>query len=124
MTMYQKALTHVELSGPTYFGPLLEETMKLAQGCKQSGSNVYQTLLILTDGAIHDMDQTIDRIIQAANLPLSVIIVGVGNADFENMTKLDGDNGLYGHNGVRCPRDLVQFVPFREVGLNGDVLAK
>ena len=50
MTMYQKALTHVELSGPTYFGPLLEETLKLAQQCKQNGSKVYQTLLILTDG--------------------------------------------------------------------------
>ena len=40
------------------------------------------------------------------------------------MNRLDGDNGLYGNNGVKCPRDIVQFVPFRDVGLNGDVLAK
>lgn len=98
--------------------------MKLAHGCKQAGSNTYQTLLILTDGEIHDMDRTIDLVIQAANLPLSIIIVGIGNADFSNMDKLDGDNGLYGTNGVKCPRDLVQFVPFRDVKLNGDVLAK
>ena len=70
------------------------------------------------------MDRTIDLVIQAAQLPLSIIIVGVGNADFTNMNKLDGDNGLYGSNGVRCPRDLVQFVPFRDVKLNGDILAK
>ena len=70
------------------------------------------------------MEQTIDKIIQAANLPLSIIIVGVGNANFDAMTKLDGDNGLYGSNGVKAARDIVQFVPFRDVKLNGDLLAK
>jgi hypothetical protein len=98
--------------------------MKLAYVCKQGGSTTYQTLLILTDGEIHDMDQTIDKIIQAASLPLSIIIVGVGNASFDNMNRLDGDNGLYGSNGLRAQRDIVQFVPFREVGMNGDVLAR
>jgi hypothetical protein len=98
--------------------------MKLAQNCKQGGSNIYQTLLILTDGEIHDMDRTIDLVIQAANLPLSIIIVGIGSANFENMNRLDGDNGLYSSNGVRCARDIVQFVPFRDVKMNGDILAK
>jgi hypothetical protein len=63
MAMYKNALSHVELSGPTYFGTLIAETMKLAYECKKAGSNTYQTLLILTDGAIHDMDRTIDLII-------------------------------------------------------------
>jgi hypothetical protein len=70
------------------------------------------------------MDLTIDRLIEAASLPLSIIIVGVGNADFENMNRLDGDNGLYNSNGVKASRDIVQFVPFREVQLNADMLAK
>lgn len=98
--------------------------MKLAFECKKTGSNTYQTLLILTDGAIHDMDQTVELIIQAAGLPLSIIIVGVGNADFENMNRLDGDQGLFGKNGMRCPRDIVQFIPFRDVNMNGDILAR
>ena len=87
--------------------------MRLSMVCKQKGSTVYQTLLIITDGEIHDMDQTIDKLIQATELPLSIIIVGVGNANFENMSRLDGDNGLFGSNGVRARRDIVQFVPFR-----------
>ena len=97
--------------------------MKLAQNCKQGGSNIYQTLLILTDGEIHDMDRTIDLVIQAANLPLSIIIVGIGSANFDNMNRLDGDNGLYSSNGVRCARDIVQFVPFAEYSNNVDALA-
>lgn len=57
-------------------------------------------------------------------MPLSIIIVGVGNADFSNMNRLDGDGGLYNNKGDKLSRDIVQFVPFREVKLNPDILAK
>ena len=51
-------------------------------------------LLILTDGTIHDMQTTIKSLINSFHLPLSIIIVGVGNADFTDMEILDGDSGL------------------------------
>lgn len=59
------------------------------------------------------MDKTIDLLVANCNLPLSIIIVGVGNADFGMMEQLDGDNGLYDGRGNRAARDIVQFVPFR-----------
>ena len=37
------------------------------------------------------MQPTIDEIVKASGLPLSIIIVGVGDADFEAMEQLDGD---------------------------------
>lgn len=40
------------------------------------------------------------------------------------MNRLDGGNGLYASNGKRAPRDIVQFVPFRDVGINSDLLAQ
>lgn len=70
-------------------------------------------LLILTDGEIHDMDQTVQSICSNLRLPISIIIVGVGNDDFTNMRKLDGDDGSLNLNGVKAARDIVQFVPFR-----------
>jgi hypothetical protein len=45
----------------------------------------------LTDGVINDMQATIDQIVRASRLPLSIIIVGVGGAEFDQMTALDGD---------------------------------
>lgn len=58
-------------------------------------------------------------------MPLSIIIVGVGDAGFENMVRLDGDGGtLFNSKGQRVSRDIVQFVPFRDVKLNPDLLAK
>jgi hypothetical protein len=44
--------------------------------------------LVLQDGVISDMDRTIDRIVAASKLPISIVIVGVGKADFSNMVKL------------------------------------
>jgi hypothetical protein len=70
------------------------------------------------------MELTKNLLFEAAMLPLSIIIVGVGNANFENMVELDGDNGLYNSNGVKALRDIVQFVPFRDVKLNPDMLAR
>jgi hypothetical protein len=124
MGLYNKALTSVELAGPTYFGPIIREAFKMAEMNAREGSTTYQILLILTDGEIHDMDKTVDLLVENCNLPLSIIIVGVGNAEFSNMIRLDGDNGLYNSKGRKAQRDIVQFVPFREVGMNPDVLAR
>ncbi|EGR30079.1 hypothetical protein IMG5_142720 [Ichthyophthirius multifiliis] len=125
LNLYRYSLQYVSLSGPTLFGPILQETLKLANLCKSQGSQIYTVLLILTDGEIHDMENTIEAIIEASNLPLSVIIIGVGNSQFDNMQKLDGDNGqLAGQGGRKPSRDLVQFVPFRNANQNPIVLAQ
>jgi len=45
---------------------------------------------------------------------MSIIIVGVGEADFDSMEELDGDSvRLTAPNGKKAIRDIVQFVPFR-----------
>jgi len=45
----------------------------------------YNILLIITDGVINDLQDTIDQIVNASRMPLSIIIVGVGRADFSAM---------------------------------------
>jgi len=49
-------------------------------------------------------------------MPLSIVIVGVGNADFESMDVLDADEEpLYSKKYKKyMSRDIVQFVPFRD----------
>ena len=62
------------------------------------------------------MPQTKKLIVDSAYLPLSIIIVGIGNNkdEFEAMIELDGDEGLWDNQGRKAARDLVQFVPFYE----------
>ena len=40
------------------------------------------------------MQKTIDEVVKASGLPLSIIIVGVSDADFDAMDQLDGDVSL------------------------------
>ena len=71
-------------------------------------------LLIITDGQISDLYETKRAIISASSLPISIIIVGVGNADFDNMDALDSDDALLTAGGQRAKRDIVQFVPLNK----------
>jgi hypothetical protein len=41
--------------------------------------------MIITDGAITDMQKTVAEIVDLSSLPCSLIIIGVGTADFSNM---------------------------------------
>jgi hypothetical protein len=68
--------------------------MKVAQTYVNGPEDKYFILLILTDGEIHDMEETKRSIVESSHLPLSIIIIGIGSADFGNMHILDGDNGL------------------------------
>lgn len=71
-------------------------------------------LLLLTDGAVTDVEATREAVVRASYLPMSVIIVGVGCADFEAMEQLDADGGpLHTRSGEAAARDIVQFVPYR-----------
>ena len=70
---------------------------------------------MLTDGVLTDMNDTRSAIVRASFLPMSLIIVGVGNADFADMDMLDADNDILRDPAGRpAARDIVQFVPFRE----------
>ena len=75
--------------------------------------NHYYILLMLTDGAITDMIETVNCIVEASKLPLSIVIVGIGEDDFENMNILDDDiKPLVNSFGEIRKRDIVQFVKF------------
>jgi len=124
---YQRALQNINLYGPTYFSQIIEPVVSKIEMEEVSQYNQkYSILLIITDGIINDMKQTIDQIVRGSSKPLSIIIVGVGNADFSNMDTLDGDDeALYSTTYRRyCDADIVQFVPFNEFKNNPHLLAK
>ena len=58
----------------------------------------------------------------ASGLPISIIIIGIGDDEFELMVELDGDEVvLKNHKGEPTQRDIVQFVKyndFKQAGIN------
>ena len=109
---YKECLPKLLFSGPTLFTPLINKVTELAAGLNCSQSNQkYLVLLIITDGEINDMETTKTAIIRASDQPMSIIIVGVGSANFSSMDALDSDKQLVSGGGKTSKRDNVQFVP-------------
>ncbi|KAJ4895498.1 Protein BONZAI 3 [Raphanus sativus] len=117
MSAYSSALTNVALAGPTLFSHVVDKAAHIASQSLSQNSPKYFVLLIITDGVLTDMAGTIDALVRASDLPLSVLIVGVGNTDFAQMEILDADKGrrLESSTGRVATRDIVQFVPMKEV---------
>ena len=98
-------------AGPTEFAPIINKVISKIE----KNQLEYHILMILTDGVIDDLQETIDALVKGSFYPLSVIIIGIGDADFKNMEILDGDNvPLISSIGEKRMRDLVQFVPFNK----------
>lgn len=115
LAAYGAALQRVTLSGPTRFSEVIREASRRAAVPYTAAHQHYTILLLLTDGVLDDMEDTVAALVEASTLPLSVIIVGVGGADFSLMEELDGDRRpLETAGGRRVSRDIVQFVPMRD----------
>uniref|UniRef100_A0AAQ5Y9R2 C2 domain-containing protein n=1 Tax=Amphiprion ocellaris TaxID=80972 RepID=A0AAQ5Y9R2_AMPOC len=109
---YFQSLRTVQLYGPTNFAPVINKVANCA--AEITDGSQYFVLLMITDGVISDMVQTKEAVVNAASLPLSIIIVGVGPAEFDAMEELDGDEVRVSSRGRLAERDIVQFVPFRD----------
>uniref|UniRef100_A0A671YT20 Copine 8 n=1 Tax=Sparus aurata TaxID=8175 RepID=A0A671YT20_SPAAU len=112
MEAYYQSLKSVQLYGPTNFSPVINHVARYAASVKDGSQ--YFVLLIITDGVISDMAQAKESIVNASCLPMSIIIVGVGPAEFDAMVELDGDEVRISSRGRYAERDIVQFVPFRD----------
>jgi hypothetical protein len=112
---YQAAIQQVTLWGPTNVSPIINHVATFAQEVADSRkANNYFVLLLLTDGVISDMANTKAAIVKASSLPMSIIIVGIGSADFSDMHILDSDDCRLRSGNLLAERDIVQFVPFRD----------
>jgi hypothetical protein len=98
------------MSGPTVFTEVLQTAASTAisnqETAKAQGRQAYTVLLILTDGAVTDPAATARVLRECSTAPLSVVIVGVGNADFSQMQFLDDANA--------GDLDIAQFVSFNQ----------
>lgn len=117
---YKATLNRVQLYGPTIFSELLRTVgvivSRRTEAAVRAGNNslAYTVLLILTDGVISDQDATMAELIRLSALPVSIVIIGVGNEDFGQMHSLDSSNGPLRRGAEFALREFVQFVPYQD----------
>jgi Copine/C2 domain len=117
---YKNSFQYVELSGPTRFSGVLSKAVEEARA--SVGTKNYHLLMLFTDGAISasEMNRVKDLIVTASELPISIVIVCVGSADFSDMDKLDGDSvEITDSRGFKSVRDIVNTVKMNEIGYLG-----
>ena len=102
--------TGLVMSSPTDFTQVMEmaaqRSTKALQMAQQRGQQSYTILLIVTDGAVSDVNATAAAVQTLFDHPLSVVIVGVGTADFTSMKFLDDIPNM--------KRDFIQFVELNQ----------
>ena len=105
---------NVEFLAPTYFSPVINTIIEKIKDKKDESFN-YHILLIISDGNIYDIVETIDSIIESSKLPLSFIIIGVGDDIPSDMRELNGEYGkLISSNGEILDRDIVQYIHYND----------
>lgn len=99
-------LTDLTMSGPTDITSVVKAAASRAKKFEH-GSLRYGVLLVLTDGIVSDADTTRALLHAISDLPLTVLIVGIGAADFTRMNEIvEYSNSTSRHN--------VSFVSYRE----------
>jgi copine 4/6/7 len=74
------------------------------------GGMSYTILLILTAGHVENVRETRQALIEASEDPLSIVVVGIGDADFSEMHFLDERRDYEELGG----RHITKFIQFRD----------
>ncbi|RID68469.1 hypothetical protein BRARA_C00624 [Brassica rapa] len=113
---YKEIVPQLKLAGPTSFAPIIDMAMTIVE---QSGGQ-YHVLVIIADGQVtRSVDtengqlspqeqKTVEAIVQASKVPLSIVLVGVGDGPWDMMREFDD-------NIPSRAFDNFQFVNFTEI---------
>ncbi|MFS7959450.1 putative copine, von Willebrand factor A-like domain superfamily [Helianthus anomalus] len=97
LSRYRELLPHIKLAGHTSFASVIEKAMTIVE---ESGGQ-YHVLVIIADvqvtrsvdtgrGQLSPQEQKIvDAIVEASKLPLSIVLVGVGDGPWDTMKEFD-----------------------------------
>lgn len=88
MQLYLEKIQDTQLGGPTRLAPVMQWAEHYTRTNQPNANQQYVVVVIITDGVINDVDETVEQIINVSKTPLSFVIIGVGPADFTLMEEM------------------------------------
>ena len=103
----------VKFWGPTIFSEVFKMVQYMVTLTPKA--NMYSLFFILTDGDVRDIDEVKLLLHHISTLPISVVVIGIGEDDFENLMEFDAKRKeLKLVNGEVIKRDIFRFFKFDE----------
>ncbi|KAM7439897.1 hypothetical protein ABFA07_010761 [Porites harrisoni] len=120
---YWKRLEDVKLGGPTYLAPVIQQIAAYAEREVSQCSQHYTIGLVIVDGIINDLESLTSTLIEVGNLALSIVVAGVGPADFRLMDELFSKSRrpLRAKDGKTLTRNNTDFLSLRRHATNPGV---
>jgi E3 ubiquitin-protein ligase RGLG len=81
---YSDVVRRVSLSGPSSLAPIVKKAVDIVRQTRK-----YHILVIVTDGQITEESASVEAIVDASNVPLSIVAVGVGDGPWNTLQKFD-----------------------------------
>eukprot|EP00164_Ancoracysta_twista_P000835 GFYU01001103.1.p1 GENE.GFYU01001103.1~~GFYU01001103.1.p1 ORF type:complete len:312 (+),score=61.09 GFYU01001103.1:107-937(+) len=85
LSRYREITPNIQLSGPTSFAPLIKEAINVVQAT----GGQYHILLIIADGQVTKVEETVSAIVEASVYALSIVMIGVGDGPWDMMMEFD-----------------------------------
>lgn len=132
---YGRALHIVQMHGPTRLAPVIELVSSIAEQFHNpvEGSNrpfVYYVLTIITDGQVNDEMETINAIVASANVPMSTVVIGMGDEDHTflkdltmEVTKIRKGKETVVKEHAVDQRQVVHYIPYQMFEDSPEMLA-
>uniref|UniRef100_A0A7S0QQF9 C2 domain-containing protein n=1 Tax=Cryptomonas curvata TaxID=233186 RepID=A0A7S0QQF9_9CRYP len=128
---YEQAMTNISFGeSGTMMAEIVNRVVGLAKETVQNHPQKYYVLVILSDGDVDDIQDTIDAIVAASDLPISIITVGLtapGHSEetYANWRVIDdGTMSIKDRSGKVLDRDTVNFIEIDEVNKKSDELTE
>lgn len=107
----------VKLSLPVNFNEIIKMVCDLAQIELGTASDIkyiknYYVLVLMMAGVIDDFQESLNQILRAAQLPVSVIVIKVGNISDDNDSSLLIKNAMKTFN--ECEREFIEMINYEQ----------
>ncbi|KAH7729248.1 Protein CPNA-4 [Aphelenchoides avenae] len=110
---FKNAFTSVQPINTAHLSHVIYYVSKLAQNAfnrSQAGSPCYYVLIVITRGVFDDIKETVQAVIFASRAPISIIFVGIGEADLTELQRLGTAGMRLNYHGRKPERDCIQYV--------------
>uniref|UniRef100_A0A183VBV8 Copine domain-containing protein n=1 Tax=Toxocara canis TaxID=6265 RepID=A0A183VBV8_TOXCA len=110
---YRKASrTVVPIDKVTFFH-VIHYVAKMAMNSGVKGLHYYVLTVFTQGGPIRDLKEVLNALVYASKAPLSVIFIGIGDGDFEDLCRLTSKH--QSESGKKPEREIVEFLELNSV---------